>query len=176
GRSHPREHHGAETMTVRHSVWQSFRFAGRGLQEAVWSQRNMRVHVALAALATVMAVWLDLPAAETVALVIAMAVVLAAELLNSAVETLVDLVVGERYHVLAGRAKDLGAAAVLVTAAGAAIVGLLVLGRRVVGGLSGGLVDALLLGRAGALLLVLVLVVVVLRRPDRQPAHHGGSE
>src|SRR3990172_8466079 len=148
-------------MTVRHSLWQSFRFAGRGLQDAVWSQRNMRVHVALAALVTVMAVWLDLPAAEAVALVIAMAVVLAAELFNSALEILVDLVVGEQYHVLAGRAKDIGAAAVLVTAAGAAIAGLVVLGRRVVAGLSGSSFDALLFGRAGALALVLALVVVV---------------
>jgi diacylglycerol kinase len=160
-------------MTVRHSLWQSFRFAGRGLQEAVWSQRNMRVHVALAAVVTVMAVWLDLPAAEAVALVIAMAVVLAAELFNSALEILVDLVVGEQYHVLAGRAKDIGAAAVLVTAAGAAIAGLLVLGRRVVAGISGSSFDALLFGRAGALVLVLALVVVVLRRPERRPAHHG---
>lgn len=161
---------------MRHSLWQSFRFAGRGLQDAVWSQRNMRVHVALAALVTVMAVWLDLPAAETVALVIAMALVLAAELLNSALETLVDLIVGERHDVLAGRAKDLGAAAVLVTSAGAAIVGLLVLGRRVAGGLGGGLINGLLLGRAGTLVLVLALVVVVLRRPARHPAHPGGIE
>jgi len=161
-------------MTVRHSVWQSFRFAGRGLQDAVWSQRNMRVHVALAAVVTVMAVWLDLPAAEAVALVIAMAVVLAAELFNSALEILVDMVVGEQYHVLAGRAKDIGAAAVLVTAAGAAIAGLLVLGRRVAAGLSGSSFDALLFGRAGALVLVLALVVVVLRRPERRPADHGG--
>lgn len=159
---------------MRHSLWQSFRFAGRGLQEAVWSQRNMRVHVALAALVTVMAVWLELPAAEAVALVIAMVVVLAAELFNSALEILVDLVVGEEYHVLAGRAKDIGAAAVLVTAAGAAIAGLLVLGRRVAGGFSGSSLDALLFGRAGALVLVLALVVVVLRRPDRPPAQPGG--
>ena len=161
---------------MRYSLWQSFRAAGRGLQDAVWSQRNMRVHAALAALVTVMAVWLELPVAETAAVVIAMAVVLAAELFNSALEILVDLVVGSEYHVLAGRAKDVGAAAVLVTAAGAAIAGLLVLGRRVLAGLSGGAVDALLLGRAGALLLVLTLVVVVLRRPERQPGHSGGSE
>ena len=162
-------------MTVRHSLWQSVRFAGRGLQEAVWSQRNMRVHVALAALVTVMAVWLELPAAEAVALVIAMVVVLAAELFNSALEILVDLVVGEQYHVLAGRAKDIGAAAVLVTAAGAAIAGLLVLGRRVAAGFSGSSLDALLFARAGALELVLALVVVVLRRPDRPPAQRGGG-
>jgi len=161
---------------VRHSLWQSFRFAGRGLQDAVWSQRNMRVHVALAAIVTVMAVWLELPAAEAVALVIAMAVVLAAELFNSALEILVDLVVGEQYHVLAGRAKDIGAAAVLVTAAGAAIAGLLVLGRRVAAGFIGSSLDALLFGRAGALVLVLALVVVVLRRPAWHPAHDGGSE
>lgn len=163
-------------MTVRHSLWQSFRFAGRGLQDAVWSQRNMRVHAGMAGIVTVAAAWLDLPAAENAALVIAMAVVLAAELFNSALETLVDLVVGEQYHALAGRAKDVGAAAVLVTAAGAAVVGLLVLGRRVVAGISGNTVDTLLFGRAGALALVLALVVVVLRRPEPRPPHDGTAQ
>jgi len=153
-------------MTVRHSLWQSFRIAGRGLQDAVWSQRNMRVHVGLAALVTVMAVWLGLPVAEAVALVIAMAVVLAAELFNSALEMLVDLVVGEQYHVLAGRAKDIGAAAVLVTAAGAAIAGLLVLGRPVAAALAHGAVDGLAAARAGSLAMILALVIIVLRRPE----------
>lgn len=151
---------------MRHTLWQSFRFAGRGLQTAVWSQRTMRVHIAIAALVTVAAVWLDLPAVEAGALVIAMVIVLAAELLNTAVETLVDLVVGERRHALAGRAKDLSAAAVLVAAAGAAIVGLLVLGRPLVAAAGGGFLDALAAARAGTLVLVLALVFVVLRRQD----------
>lgn len=161
-------------MIVRHTLWQSFRFAGRGLQTAVWSQRTMRVHIAIAALVTVAAVWLDLPAVEAAALVIAMVIVLAAELLNTAVETLVDLVVGERRHALAGRAKDLSAAAVLVAAAGAAIVGLLVLGRPLVAAAGGGL-DTLAAARAGTLVLVLALVFVVLRRQDAGTGQRGGT-
>ena len=52
---------------------------------------------------------------------------LAVELLNSALEALTDLVSPE-HHPLAGQAKDLAAGAVLVTAIGAVVVGLLILG------------------------------------------------
>ena len=161
---------------MRHTLWQSFRFASRGLQTAFWSQRTMRVHIAIAALVTVAAVWLDLPAGEAAALVIAMVVVLAAELFNTAAEALVDLVVGDRHHGLAGRAKDLSAAAVLVAAAGAAIVGLLVLGRPILAAFGGGGVDALLLARACVFLLVFALVAVVLRRPGAHPPENGGPQ
>ncbi len=154
---------------VRHSLWQSVQFAGRGLHNAFWTQRTMRIHIVLAIAVTVAIVWLELPASEAAALVVAMAGVLAAELINTAVEAMVDLHVGDRHHALAGRAKDLSAAAVLVAAVGAAVVGLLVLGRPVVSALGGGRPDTLAAGRGGALLLVLVLVVVALRGPGSRP-------
>ncbi|MGQ0550139.1 MAG: diacylglycerol kinase [Armatimonadota bacterium] len=157
---------------MRHSLWQSFHFAGRGLQHAFHTQRTMRIHVALVVAITVALVWLDLPVVEAAAIVLAMAVVLAAELLNTAVEALVDLHVGDRHHVLAGRAKDLSAAGVLVAAVGAAAVGLLVLGRPAAA-LLGGRVSPQSLGRAGALLLVLALVVMVLRGDRRPEAEIG---
>ena len=151
---------------MRHTLWQSFRFAGRGLRAAFWTQRTMRVHLVIAAGVTAGAVWLDLPAAEVAALIVAVVVVLATELVNTALEALVDLTIGDRHHELAGRAKDLSAAAVLVAAAGAAIVGLVVLGRPAAAMLGLGRFDALALGRTGALLAVLALVVVVFRRHD----------
>ena len=157
---------------MRHSLWQSFQFAGRGLQHAVQSQRTMRIHIALAAAITVVLVWLELPVAEAAAIVLATAGVLAAELLNTAVEILVDLHVGDEYHVLAGRAKDLSAAGVLVAAFGAAAVGLLVLGRPAAAVL-GGQIGPQSLGRAGALVLVLALVVMVLRG-DGKPKMEAG--
>ena len=157
---------------MRHSLWQSVEFAGRGLRQAVQTQRTMRIHVALAVAITVALVWLDLPVVEAAAVVLAIAGVLAAELLNTAVEVLVDLHVGDQYHVLAGRAKDLSAAGVLVAAIGAAAVGLLVLGRPAAAVL-GGHVGPQSLGRAGALLLVLALVVMVLRGQPKPEAEAG---
>ncbi len=157
---------------MRHSLWQSFQFAGRGLQHAFQTQRTMRIHVTLAVAITVALVWLDLPVVEAAAVVLAMAGVLAAELLNSAVEVLVDLHVGDQYHVLAGRAKDLSAAGVLVAAVGAAAVGLLVLGRPAAA-LLGGQIGPQSLGRAGALVLVLTLVVLVMRGQIRPRMEAG---
>lgn len=157
---------------MRHSLWQSFEFAGRGLRHAIQTQRTMRIHVALAVVITVALVWLDLPVAEAAALVLAMGGVLAAELLNTAVEVLVDLHVGDQYHVLAGHAKDLSAAGVLVAAVGAAAVGLLVLGRPAAA-VFGGQIGPQSLGRAGALVLVLALVLMVLRGAPRPGVEAG---
>jgi diacylglycerol kinase (ATP) len=156
---------------VRHSLWQSFQFAGRGLREAVGTQRTMRVHVALAAAVTVAVAWLDLPAAGAAVVVLAVAAVLAAELVNTAVESVIDLQVGARPHAMAARAKDLAAAAVLVTAAGAAAAGVLVLGPGTFGGLAGmGLrVDAVTAGRAATLAAVLALALLALRDGRTRP-------
>jgi len=158
---------------VRHTLWQSFQFAGRGLHEAFRTQRTMRIHVALAAVITVGVFWLDLAAAEAAVLLLATAGVLAAELANTALEVLVDLHVGDQHHVLAGRAKDMSAAAVLIAAGGAAVVGVLVLGRPVVAAIAPGRFDAIAAGRAGVLLILLVLVVIVLARAGQRPVLQG---
>ncbi len=160
---------------MRHSFWQSFQFAGRGLQAAFASQRTMRIHVFLAAAVTATVVWLELPVAETAVLILAMACVLSAELLNTAVEVVVDLMIGDQHHELAGRAKDLSAAAVLVTAGGVAVVGLLVLVPPVAGALGLGRFDLLTFGRIGALVGVLALLAVVLRRSGERQGPTGGT-
>lgn len=105
----------------------SFRHAFRGLGFLVRDEPNAWIH-ALATLAVcVLAAALGVGLAAWCWLVAAMAAVWAAEALNSALEALAD-VAHPAPHPGIGRAKDLGAAAVLVTACGAAIVGLLVLG------------------------------------------------
>jgi diacylglycerol kinase len=157
---------------MRHSLWESFRFAGRGLRVALATQRTMRVHVGLAAAVTVAAVWLDLPASGAAAVVLAVAAVLAAELMNTAVECVVDLRVGRRDDALAGRAKDLAAAAVLVTAAAAAVVGLAVLGPPLLARLGAG-ADALAVARAGTLAALLALALLALLPPGGGPSGRG---
>ncbi|MGQ0569889.1 MAG: diacylglycerol kinase family protein [Armatimonadota bacterium] len=149
---------------MRHSLWQSVQFAGRGLHLAFRSQRTMRIHALLACGVMLALVWLNLPAAETALLVLAIASVLSAELFNTAIEAIVDLTIRDRHHVIAGRAKDLSAAAVLVTAASAAIVGLVVLAPPLAAALGLGRLDAATVGRAAVLLAVLGFVAVVLRR------------
>lgn len=111
---------------------ESFRFAWQGLRLAFRTQRNLRIDLA-AALAAVVAAWvLELPPGESALVVLAAAAVIAAELFNSALEALVDLVQAQA-DPLARRAKDMAAAAVLVLAVGAAVVGGVLFLPRLVG-------------------------------------------
>jgi diacylglycerol kinase (ATP) len=158
---------------MRHTLWQSFQYAGRGLRDAFRSQRTMRIHVFLVCAVILIVAWLRLSTVETALLVLCMAAVLAAELMNTAVEAVVDLQVGENRHALAGRAKDLSAAAVLVMAAGAAVVGLVVLGPPVAAAIGTGGVDGLAVARGGTLLTVLAVLVIAVRRAGERSA--GGE-
>lgn len=100
----------------------SFRFAFQGLNDLMRTQPNARIHL-LAAIAAVGAgFFLRISTLEWVAVVLCIALVFAAEAVNTALEYLTDLVSPE-YHPLAGKAKDAAAAAVLILAIGAAAAG-----------------------------------------------------
>ena len=83
----------------------------------------MRIHAVVAVAVIVAGAGLRLPAAAWAIVFLTIALVVAAELFNAAVETVVDLVSPEE-HPHAKRAKDVAAAGVLVTAAGAVAVGI----------------------------------------------------
>jgi diacylglycerol kinase (ATP) len=106
----------------------SFRFAWDGVVETALHQRNMRVHLVAGLLVALVASAIPLGIPEQLALLLCVFLVLAAEVANSALESLVDLVTRER-HDLARAAKDAGAGAVLVLAAGSVAVLAAVLAR-----------------------------------------------
>jgi undecaprenol kinase/diacylglycerol kinase (ATP) len=87
----------------------------------------MRVHLAAGTLVLVLAILLRLSPLDVAVLLLCIIAVVMLEMLNTVVEAVVDLKT-ERYHPLAKIAKDVAAGAVLVAAAGSAVVGLLVLG------------------------------------------------
>ena len=105
----------------------SFRYAAQGLGYGFVSQRNFRIHVCTGALVLGMGIWLQLPAIQLAVLVLTVAVVLVLELLNTAIEAVVDLAIGRRFHPLARIAKDCAAAAVLVSAISSMLIALLLL-------------------------------------------------
>jgi diacylglycerol kinase (ATP) len=156
------------------SVIRSFAYAGRGLRLGLRSHINLRIHLVVAAVVALIAVWAGVSTTEAAVLVICVTIVLAAELLNTAIETLVDLQVGEQHHVLAGQAKDLAAAAVLVTALGAAVAGGIVLGRPVVQALGAGHFDRTDGARALGIALVCALGVRVAARNGRERVGPSG--
>ncbi len=112
----------------RRTLRQAFGHARDGLRHAVATQRTFRVQLVLAAAVAGLVVWLRLPSLQAAVVILAVAAVLAAELLNTAVEVVVDLLVQRNRHDLARVAKDVAAAAVVVAAAAAAVAGVLVLG------------------------------------------------
>jgi diacylglycerol kinase len=105
----------------------AFRFAFSGLWYALRTQRNMRIHLAVASAVIIAGFWLGLSADQWAVLALTSGLVLLAEMVNTVVETLVDLVCPE-YHPLAEIVKDVMAGAVLLMAIIAVIIGLLVLG------------------------------------------------
>jgi diacylglycerol kinase len=101
--------------------------AWAGHYRAVGRDRNLRVHLGATVLVASWAAVLRLPAASLLWLALAVTVVWVTELLNTSLECVVDLV-SPGHHPLAGLAKDIAAAAVLVACGFAVLVGLVILG------------------------------------------------
>lgn len=93
------------------------------------SQHNSRVHVAATGMVVLAGLLLHLKANEWCWITLAVISVWSAEALNTAVEFLTD-VASPEFHPLAGKAKDVAAGAVLISAIGAVIIGLLVFGPK----------------------------------------------
>jgi diacylglycerol kinase (ATP) len=103
----------------------SFGYAWKGIQSCVGKEQNLSFHL-IAAMAVIIAgIVLGITRTEWIMVVMCIGTVIAAELFNTAIEKLVDLVSPER-HPVAGRVKDIAAGAVLICAVAAAIIGLII--------------------------------------------------
>ncbi|NLC76776.1 MAG: diacylglycerol kinase family protein [Clostridia bacterium] len=109
----------------------SFTFALSGLVAAIKEERNLKIHLAAALLVTVLGFVFQLRLWEWAVISLTVFLVLVAELINTAIEKAVDLAVDGRLHPLAKTAKDVAAAAVLLAAVNAVIVGLIIFGSRI---------------------------------------------
>ncbi len=104
----------------------SFYYACRGIKYLLRTQPNAWIHSILTLLVVIFGFLFQVNLFEWCILLIAIALVLAAEAFNTALETVVDLVSPE-YHELAEIAKDVASGAVLITALFAALVGAIIL-------------------------------------------------
>jgi diacylglycerol kinase len=105
----------------------AFRHAFRGLWYVIKTQRNAWIHVVITILVVALSLWLGVSTLEWVGLILTIAFVWMAEIINTALEAVVDLA-SPQQHPLARVGKDVGAAAVLIAALTAALVGVLILG------------------------------------------------
>lgn len=111
----------------------SFHHAFEGIMYATRTQPNMRVHLVIAALVLAATLVLRLDRFYVIAMVVLVALVLSLELVNTAVEAIVDLLT-VAHHPLAKTAKDAAAGAVLVASVGAAIAGYLIFYQGIISG------------------------------------------
>jgi len=107
------------------NFFQAFKHALDGIQIGFKTQRNLRFHLAAAILAIVLGLILELQRFEMLFLILSIAFVIFAEMMNTAIEAVVDLVT-EEYHELAKMAKDVAAGAVVIASINAIIVAIVI--------------------------------------------------
>lgn len=115
---------GAELLRNKDMI-ESFNNAISGVVYAVRTQRNMKVHCFMAIIILVLSFFFDLQKSELLALFVSITFVIFAELVNTSIEAVVDIIVDE-YHPRAKVAKDVAAGAVFITAFNALMVGYLI--------------------------------------------------
>lgn len=142
----------------RSRFMRSFHHAFEGIIYATRTQRNMRVHFIIAALVLLATLILRLDRYYVVATIILIAIVLSLELMNTAIESIVDLLT-VAHHPLAKSAKDAAAGAVLVAAAGAVLAAYLIFYQGVMSG-GASVFAAVKAVPANVALIVLALVAI----------------
>jgi len=110
------------SFKVAHNLFVSFKYAWQGLSYTFSTQRNFRIHTIIGSVALSLGLALHLQPVELAVIALTSGLVLVMELLNTALEAVVDLTVQRTYHDLAKIAKDCAAAAVLVSALAAVII------------------------------------------------------
>lgn len=162
-------------MRSRSILW-SFNYAIEGIVYALRTQRNMRIHVGAAILTFVAALVLGVGGWQLAAIVFAISFVFISELINTAVEAVVDLTV-DHYEPLAKIAKDVSAGAVLVAATTALVIAYLTLFDPLKRVLQSGLqiVEAAPTAITVVALALVLLVVLVLKAFSKEGTFvHGG--
>ena len=101
----------------------SFKYAFIGVTTAFREERNMRTHVALGLTAVLLSLFCDLTTIEWLLMLLCVFLVFVMEIWNTVIENVVDLVVDHHFHPIAKKAKDMAAAAVLLTSLFSLIVG-----------------------------------------------------
>lgn len=108
----------------RRTIIDSFNYAVSGIITSLKTEKNMKVHYIIAILTIILSLFFDFTRTEFLLLLFAISLVVVAEMINTAVERVVDLITQD-FHPLARMVKDIAAGAVLVAAINSIIVGYL---------------------------------------------------
>lgn len=108
----------------KRSIISSFNYAVSGIILALKTEKNMRIHYGIAIGVILLSLFFDFSRTEFLLLLFAISLVIVAEMINTALEKVVDLITKD-YHPLAGLVKDISAGAVLIAAINSIVVGYL---------------------------------------------------
>jgi diacylglycerol kinase len=108
----------------------SFGHAFNGIRVAIREQRNLKVQATIAALTLVAGFYFDIPSVEWCVILLTIALVMALEMVNSALENVVDLITRDQ-HPLAGKAKDIAAGAVFFASIIATVIGAIIFAKYI---------------------------------------------
>ena len=111
---------------TKRALFSSFKDAFSGVKFTFKNERNFRIHTVVTVLVVTAGFILKITRIEWLVILLCIALVLTAELLNTAIEQTVDLIVGESFHELARNAKDAAAGAVVLSAGISVIIGLII--------------------------------------------------
>ena len=103
----------------------SFGYAGRGIRIVFGTEANMKIHITIAVLVIVCGFGFSISLIEWMLCLLCVGLVFSAEMINTAIENVVDLA-SPKLHPLAGKAKDIASGAVLICAIISVIIGLLI--------------------------------------------------
>jgi len=112
-------------ITQKHSLLQSFKFAIEGIKIATKYNRNMRIHFIIAVVVILSCFVLKMSYIEIAVISMIILLVISAEMINTAIEEVIDLVTKE-YREEAKFAKDVSAGMVLIVALGSIAIGLFI--------------------------------------------------
>jgi diacylglycerol kinase (ATP) len=146
-------------MRTRPSIIESFNYAIEGVIHVLRTQRNMRIHFAIAVAVLVVAVAAGVSRLELIVLLLSITFVLVAEMINTAVEGTIDAATTS-FDPMAKLAKDIAAGAVLISAVNAVAVGYLVFAGKAADK-SADVLDRLRDAPAQITVIALVLTVII---------------
>jgi len=118
---------GSEYVGPR-KFFQSFKYALEGISYCINTQKNMKIHFAIAIVTLMAGLALKISRLEFIMIIMSISTVFVCEIINTAVEKAIDATTQE-YNPIAKIAKDVAAGAVLVAAINSVLVGLMIFGR-----------------------------------------------
>lgn len=108
------------------NLFQSFKYATKGLTFAIKNERNMRLHCIIAVVVIIVAAVLKISHTDWILLIFTITFVFIAEIINTAFELLLDHLHCDQYHATVKVLKDISAGGVLIAAINAAVIGCII--------------------------------------------------